>query len=278
MEVELSADEARRLALYGQFSFTGSGDDDLAGIISHLGYLQIDSISVIQRAHHHVMWSRNHAYRRGVLTRLQKEPRRIFEYWSHAAAYLPMEHYRFCLPRMKRIQKNGFPWYPRDNKAIKYAFEKITAEGPLQAKDFKGSENRSGTGWWDWKPMKIALEHLFQEGRIMVVKRNNFQKVYDLPKRVLPIDTPLRKPTDNQMASFLIDNALRSLGVASEADMSYQRKDGTQKIKSVLAERVKKGEIPVNPFLPGYVTFQLVLEIEKFLQPPADDHLVVEGR
>lgn len=243
MEVKLSNEDARKLALYGQFSFNGSGDNDFAGIIAHLGYLQIDSISVVERAHHHVMWSRNHAYQRGTLTRLQQEPRRVFEYWSHAASYLPMDHYRFCLPRMKRLQKTGFTWYQRDKKAMKYALEKITAEGPMQAKDFKGTEGRGSTGWWDWKPMKVALEHLFQEGHIMVVKRNKFQKLYDLAERVLPPGIDTRRPTEKEMAAFLIDNALRSLGVASEKDMAYQKKDGVKKIKTVLAEKMENHEV-----------------------------------
>lgn len=245
MEVKLSKEDVRKLALYGQFGFNGTGDDNFAGMIAHLGYVQIDSISVIQRAHHHVLWSRNHAYQRGTLTRLQHGQRKIFEYWSHAAAYLPIDHYRFCLPRMRRLQKTGFTWHKRDKKAIKYALDKITAEGPMQAKDFKGEENRNGTGWWDWKPMKVALEHLFHEGQIMVVKRNNFQKVYDLTQRVLPPGAQTRKPSDKQMASFLIDNTLRSLGVASEKDMAYQKKDGVKTIKTILAEKIENQEVTV---------------------------------
>jgi len=267
MAEKISKSEARSLALYGQFSVEGvahGGDitERTAHMIAHLGYVQIDTISVVERAHHHVLWSRLHDYQRGVITRLQQPPRRIFEYWSHAAAYLPLDHYRYCLPRMTRLRQNGFQWYPRVEKDVQTALEIVTKEGPKQAKDFKANDGIKRGQWWDLKPMKVAMEHLFQEGRLMVSVRNGFQKVYDLPQRVLPVGVDTTMPTDEETAHFLIANTLRSLGTAAEKDFSYQRKDGVGAIGRVLKEKIEAGDIveleieAVNR--PYYVTRQLI--------------------
>ncbi len=263
--IELTKDEARKIALHGQFDF--NVQTDIASIIDHLGYVQIDSISVVERAHHHVLWSRYHEYRNLILTRLQEHPRQVFEYWSHAAAYLPLHLYRYSLPRMKRVRDKGFDWFPIDKKAMALALETIEREGPKQAKDFKAPESRKGTGWWDWKPMKIALEYLFHEGNLMVVTRKNFQKVYDLPERVLPAQTDSRMPTDHEMATYLIVQALRALGIVSEKDIGYQRKEGTAKIKTVLAEKIENKEI-TKVSIPG-------VNRSYYVQTPLLEQLVV---
>jgi len=249
MKLTLGKDEVRKLALHGQFPGDSPGTvftcDDAAETIAHLGYVQIDTISVVERAHHHVLWSRRHDYQRGSITKLQEPPRRIFEYWSHAAAYLSLKDYRFCLPRMVRLRETGFHWYPRVDKDVALALEIIKKEGPKQARDFKAADGKKRGQWWDLKPMKIAMEHLFHEGRLMVTTRKNFQKVYDLPERVLTPEVDTSMPTTEEMAAYLIDNSLRSLGVASEEDCGYQRKDGAKEISRVLKEKIENKEIAV---------------------------------
>jgi uncharacterized protein YcaQ len=277
MKLTLGKDEVRKLALHAQFPGNRTGTaftvDDAAETITHLGYVQIDTISVVERAHHHVLWSRLHDYQRGSITKLQEPPRRIFEYWSHAAAYLPLKDYRFCLPRIVRLRENGFQWYPRVEKDVSLALEIIKKEGPKQARDFKTTDGKKRGQWWDLKPMKIALEHLFQEGRLMVTTRKNFQKVYDLPERVLTPEINTGMPTDEEMAAYLIDNSLRSLGVASEKDFGYQRKDGTKAISWVLKEKIKNNEIAVLT-IDGvkrlyYVHCSLLEEYRRQDPPPA---------
>ncbi|MCP4157685.1 MAG: winged helix-turn-helix domain-containing protein, partial [bacterium] len=110
----------------------------------------------------------------------------------------------------------------------------------LQAKDFKDI-NRKAEAWWGWKPAKIALEHLFMEGTLMVVGRENFRKIYDLAERVLLPDTVTKIPTPLQSAEYLIQRAVRSMGIVSYKDIVYLRKDGVEKVKSLLERRVKSG-------------------------------------
>ncbi|MCP5106094.1 MAG: winged helix-turn-helix domain-containing protein [bacterium] len=245
-EITLTKAEARTIALASQYHFNENNLDDgpesTYEVIDHIGYVQIDTISVVERAHHHTLWNRHHSYTPGDLDTLQIDQRRVFEYWSHAASYLPMHHYRFCLPRMRRIRDNGINWFPKDKRMIGYVLDRIKNEGPLQAKDFKAPQHQSGP-WWGWKPAKIALEYLFMEGAVLVVNRKGFQKVYDLAERIVPAETNTRMPTPTEMAEFLIDNALRSQGLISVKDITYLRKDGIEKVQTVLQRKLKKKEI-----------------------------------
>ena len=286
-EIKLGKADARKLVTASQCHFNKSRFTEGVGgtyeTIRHLGYVQIDTISVVERAHHHTLWNRHHSYAPQHLDTLQRKQRRIFEYWSHAAAYLPMEDYRFCLPRMRRIRDNGIHWFPRDERMIRRVLDIIKTEGPKYAKDFKAPDHKSEP-WWGWKPAKIALEYLFMEGRLMVAGRNGFQKIYDLAENVIPADTNTRIPTPTEMAGFLIDSGIRSLGLASIKDIVYQRKDGIEKVETVLQRKQKKKQISAirveGVSVPYYTTPGLLemLDLEtpsflRFLSP--FDNLVI---
>jgi len=171
----------------------GRGKAATLRAIEHLGYVQIDTISVVERAHHHVLWSRVSNYQPKFLDRLVRQ-RNLFEYWYHAAAWLPMRDFRFALPRM--AQTNGERnWFKSsERKLIGHILKRVREEGPLRARDFE--DTRKGKKqWWDWKPAKQALEQLFMQGELMVSGRQGFQKVYDLRERVLPDWVDTRQPT-----------------------------------------------------------------------------------
>lgn len=135
--LKLSTKEARRLAIISQGLHRskpfGSGKNALLSCIEQLGYIQIDTISVINRAHHHTFWTRIPSYHERQLDTLLQD-RKIMEYWSHAAAYLPMQDYRFCLPYMNAIADGQRHWREPDKKMMKNVLERIRAEGPLMAK------------------------------------------------------------------------------------------------------------------------------------------------
>ncbi|MCJ8346368.1 winged helix DNA-binding domain-containing protein, partial [bacterium] len=197
-------------------------------IIEHLGYVQIDTISVIERAHHHVFWTRNQRYRPTDLDELVKS-RKVFEYWSHAASYLPMNEYRFSLPMneyrfslpmKKAFQNSGSSWFPRDIKLMSAVLKRIQDEGALRSKDFQNIK-KGNTGWWDWKPAKKALERLFLEGSLEITRRDGFQKVYDLPERVIPSSINTTLPSDTEYIQFLIERTLRHHGLANINEMAY---------------------------------------------------------
>jgi len=215
----------RRIALEQQgllkTNSFGRGKKAVLRAIQQLGYVQIDTISVVARAHHHVLWSRVGNYRADFLAQLVAE-RELFEYWSHAAAWMPMSDYRFALPRMTQL--NDSVWFAScDQKIQREVLKRIEIEGPMRARDFSDPSHRSG-GWWEWKPAKRALEQLFMQGELMVSSRLGFQKVYDLPERVLPDSVDTREPDMDEYAGYLIDTNLRAHGCASLVSLTYLRK------------------------------------------------------
>lgn len=232
----------RRIALEQQgllkTNSFGRGKKAVLRAIEQLGYVQIDTISVVARAHHHVLWSRVGNYRADFLAQLVAE-RELFEYWSHAAAWMPMSDYRFALPRMTQL--NGSLWFAScDQKKQRGVLKRIEIEGPMRARDFSDPSHRSG-GWWEWKPAKRALEQLFMQGELMVSSRVGFQKVYDLPERVLPDSVDTREPDMDEYAGYLIDSNLRGHGCASLVSLTYLRKGKRLRaaVKSQLEARIE---------------------------------------
>ncbi len=200
----------------------GRGKQATLRAIEHLGYIQIDTISVVERAHHHVLRSRVPNYQPKFLDQLMRE-RSLFEYWFHAAAWLPMRDYRFARLRMNQLDGDR-GWFKHfDNKLNRHILERIRAEGALRARDF--ADTRQGQKkWWDWKPAKQGLEQLFMQGELMVSGREGFQKLYDLAERVLPDGVDTRCPTTEEFADHLVDTTLRAHGFASQKSVTYLRK------------------------------------------------------
>lgn len=207
--------------------------------ISRLSYVQIDSINVVERAHHHVLHSRMPEYQPKMLD-MALAKGEIFEYWSHAAAYLPIADYRFSLQRKQQLQNGGKHWFEPDDKIMQEVRARILAEGPLKASDFEHSEAKNGT-WWDWKPAKKALEQLFMRGELMVVRREKFQKVYDLTARVLSKDVDAKAPTDSEFTRYLIDRYLDAHAFGTAAQMAYLRKGMKSAVAQELAELLAHG-------------------------------------
>lgn len=218
----------------------GRGTPGTLKTIRRLGYVQIDTISVVARAHHHAFWSRVPNYRAGILERLENK-REVFEYWSHAAAYLPMEDYRFCLPMMRRIKSRGKHWFPRNPHLMAHVLDRIRAEGPLKSRDF--TEEHRSREMWDIKPTKMALHELFIQGDIMVAGRAGFQKIYDLPERILPADMDTTTPGSDESAAHQIRSGLRAHGLIAESEITYQRRENASDIQRCLASMLEAGEV-----------------------------------
>ncbi len=238
--IKLPLKQARRLMVASQ-KLTGPTLEPLQ-IIEHLGYVQVDTISVIERAHHHVFWSRNQKYRPVELSHLV-ESRKVFEYWSHAASYLPMKDYRYSLPMKKAFQKRESAWFPKDQKMMKKVLTRIRKEGPLRSKDFEMTK-KGKTGWWDWKPAKKALERLFLEGKLEITRRDGFQKVYDIPENVIPNSVDTTLPSEAEYARFLVQRTLRHHGLATGSEIAYLRRSPTKTtVLTALNEMVAAGEV-----------------------------------
>jgi len=241
----LSIQQARKLVLLSQrvppLKQTGSAIVATLSAIEHLGYVQIDTISAIQRAHHHTLWNRNPRYKSSHLEQLTAD-KKVFEYWSHAAAYLPMRDFRYSLPRKQAIAMGAQKhWYAPDKRLMKSVLQRITTEGPLMAKDFEQSGKKRGE--WTSKPAKQALEYLFMQGELMISSRVNFHKVYDLTERVLPEDTDTTLPHPEEYARYLITRYLRANGLGQATEIAYLLRNTKPLVATVLQEMVSNGEL-----------------------------------
>ncbi len=180
----------------------------------------------------------------------------MFEYWSHAAACLPMEEFRFSLPRKEEHRKGRAHWFAKDKKLMKYVLDRIRAEGPLQSKDFETDRTRGS--WWDWKPAKVALEQLFHDGALMVHERKGFQKVYDLAERIIPNGVDTRIPTQEESAAHLIRTTIRAHGLASAKDITHLRRGMQQPVLKTIRRMLHDGElvsVDVNGIEETYFAF-----------------------
>lgn len=208
----------------------GTGKDAVLLALEHLGYLQIDTLSVVERAHHHTLWTRIADYKAEYLDDLVKE-RKVFEHWFHAASYLPMKDFRFALPKMLEIKQNGSQYYNADEKVMQYVMDTIRNEGPKRAIDFENDAKKPGS-WWNWKPAKLALERLFIQSDLMICERNRMQKRYDLTERVLPASIDTSAPSPFEFAEYLVKTYLRAYGFTTVKQITHL-KTGTVLRKNV---------------------------------------------
>jgi uncharacterized protein YcaQ len=224
------------------------GKEGVARTIEALGYVQIDTISVVERAHHHTLWTRRPDYDHEMLHELQAKDRRVFEYWGHAASYLPMSDYRFYIPQMRQFENPKSSWMRRrlekHGHMMGAVLDRIRAEGPLCSKDFEPPPGTKRGTWWDWKPAKVALELLFWQGKLMIDERRSFQRVYDLTERVLPESVDTRVPGDDELGRFLVRRALHAYGVAQEREIRHHIDvGGKDVISNALRELEGTGEV-----------------------------------
>jgi len=253
-EERISLDQARRLAIRSQLLDGGGGlprgTEGVARAIERVGYVQIDTISVVERAHHQTLRARRADYDSAMLHQLLAVDRRVFEYWGHAASYLPMADFRYYLPRMRRSPESarGKAWMAQNGDIAEDVLRRIEKEGPLASKDFQAPEGRKGGTWWDWKPTKMALEMLLTQGKLMIAERRNFQRVYDLTERVLPKGVDTRVPEASEVARFLVRRALGAYGVAREREIrEHIHGADRETLSAALAALVEEGEVtPVS--------------------------------
>lgn len=228
-----------------------AGPEGALEAVEHLGYIQIDTLAVVERAHHHVLWSRVPGYRQEHLHQLTAEGR-IFEYWFHAASYLPMRDYRFALPRMNSIRSGANRYYASvDESLMARILARVRSEGPIRARDLE--KNGAGNaGWWNWSASKRALDRLFMQGDLMVQARAGMEKVYDLTERVLPAGVDLREPSTTEFAAYLVDGAIRSHGYVTWKQVTHLRTGSAlkQALRETLEERV--ADRALVPIAGGY--------------------------
>lgn len=217
-------------------------------IIEKLGYIQLDTIQVIERAHHHTLWNRLPSYTPRQLDGLL-ESAEVFEYWAHAFSYIPISDYRFYLPRMQSLHDPVGKWekgrLQKYGHLLQPVLERIRLEGPQTASDMKSmTVPEPDGGVWMMHPAKAALEYLLLRGDVMVRERRRFQRVYDLTERVLPADVDTRRPSDEETGRFFVRRALTAHGVLSATDIQ-QHIDAADKtlLSNVLNDMLATGEV-----------------------------------
>jgi uncharacterized protein len=226
--VKLSANQARAIAIAAQ-GFAAArpaavGRRAVRSLVDRLGVVQIDSVNVVVRSHYMPVFSRLGAYDPAHLDTLShRDPRTVFEYWGHEASLLPVAMHRLFRWRMAMAKHTAWghirriarykPQFVRDVLAI------VAERGPISAGEIElGKPSRKG--WWEWSDAKSAIEYLFWSGQVTTARRRDFERLYDLPERVLPAEV-LAAPTPEPAAAHraLVEIGARALGIATEADL-----------------------------------------------------------
>ena len=214
---------ARRLWLNAQgLASSPTGPLDVLQIIKDLGFVQLDTIRNVTRAHHHILWSRNQNYREPMLNRLLAEERSIFEHFTHDASVLPMEFYPMWQRQFRRLQektsRSDFYRSPLNQSEIAAIKQRIAAEGPLSTHAFD-TKITGKKEMWARPPHKKALDHMWYAGELATSHRENFTKFYDLAERVIPDEHLAHEATDAAQIGWLCREALDRLGFGSTGDI-----------------------------------------------------------
>ncbi len=232
--------EAAGLARKAQF---GTGIEAVYRLIDHLGFVQLDTNYVVERAHHHVMAARIPDYEIEWLTELAGEGR-IYEYFSSDAGYLPMTDFRFSLPVKQAFETQGKAVSKSESNLMKQILDQVEREGAKMVGDFENDRSEASSGWWDWRPAKVALERLYFEGKLMISRSKSFQKVYDLPLNLVPDDIDLTMPSAEEYARFIICQTLTALGIASVKEMNWRsRRVKGNLVKKELEKMAQSGQV-----------------------------------
>jgi len=224
---------ARRLFLNAQGLFLNPtcrpGPATVRKIVEQLGFVQIDSVNIVQRAHHLTLHTRLDGYQPDMLDRLiERKPRRLFEHWTHDASAIPVELFSYWKPIFAqhddKIRSHQW-WIKRmggePDAVIGHVLERIEREGALRSRDFEHDRRDGEQGWWGWKPQKAALEYLWYTGQLMIAHRENFQKVYDLASRVIPDEWyRAQTPSEEERIDWACRFAIERLGVATVGEIT----------------------------------------------------------
>src|SRR5947199_998886 len=204
---------ARRLDTPAPF---GEGAQATAEAVAHLGYVQIDTINVIERCHHHILYSRIPAYRRADLRQAQSVDKSIFEYWTHALSYVPAKDFRYFMPLMREHRREGHRWYASVKPADTRKVMRLIKAGPLTIRDIEDDVLAEKEHLWQSrKPSKRALQLAFYTGALTVSERTGMLKTYELMTRHFGWDKPPKPANSAEITAYLLDRALRSQGIVS---------------------------------------------------------------
>jgi uncharacterized protein YcaQ len=233
---------AQRLDALAPF---GEGPSATTAAVQQLGYVQIDTINVIERCHHHILWTRIPGYRRADLRQAQSIDKSVFEYWTHALSYVPAKDLRFFIPAMRRHRREGHKWLstvkPEDLRKV---MRLIRRDGALTIRDIDDNVLVDKEHLWaSRKPSKRALQLAFYEGRLTISERNGMLKTYELMQRHFGWDNPPKPASARETTAYLLDRALRAQGVVSLDSICHLDAPSKPQVRRLIEARVRRSEL-----------------------------------
>jgi uncharacterized protein YcaQ len=240
--------QARRLWIAAQRLDTqapfGAGAQAVADAVAHLGYVQIDTINVIERSHHHILYTRIPDYRRADLRQAQSVDRSVFEYWTHALSYVAASDFRFFIPDMKLHKREGHRWFANVKPADTRKVMRLLREGALTIRDIEDDVLTEKEHLWaSRKPSKRALQLAFYTGAVTVSERNGMLKTYELMGRHFGWDKAPKAASTAEFTAYLIDRGLRSQGVVSLDSICHLDAPRKKAVRTLIQRRVLRGEL-----------------------------------
>lgn len=280
--VTLTKPQARKIILHAtglskraQF---GKGIEAVYKLIDHLGFVQIDTNFIVERAHHHAVASRVPDYKPEWINQLEAD-KRIFEFWTYAAGYMAMENFRFSLPVKESFATRKKDLKQAEINLMKNVLDRIGREGPLTASDFENDRVTKSKGWWDWRPSKVALDRLQLFGKLTTTRRKDFRKVYDLTENSIPAEIDTSMPTLEEYTRHVIKRSLKAYGIAYAKEIAFSTRYVKTDVKTELEKLADAGEVyrveikglkgPLY-MLPEYKNKKITVSGDAFILSPFD--------
>jgi hypothetical protein len=219
----------------------GEGPQATTAVIEHLGYVQIDTINVIERCHHHILWTRIPNYRRADLSHAQSVDKSVFEYWTHALSYVPAKDLRFFVSAMMRHKRDGHKWFASVTPAdLRKVLKLIRRDGALTIRDIEDDVLVDKEHLWaSRKPSKRALQLAFYDGRLTVSERNGMLKTYELMERHFDWDRRPTAASKTETTAYLLDRALRTQGIVSLDSICHLDAPSKPQVRRLIEARVR---------------------------------------
>jgi uncharacterized protein YcaQ len=221
----------------------------LSGLVGRIGFVQVDSITTVERAHHMILWSRRQGYRPPALKGLLEPDRALWEHWTHDASILPMALWPMWRHRFARdadrLHQNWRRWFREGYEAqFDTILNRIARDGPVSSAEVGIGEVRGKGGWWDWHPSKTALEWLWRTGQLAITRRDGFRKVYDLTERVIPDALRRAEVDEAAMVDWACASALDQLGFATATEVqAYWNAVRIDEARAWLAAALQDGRV-----------------------------------
>ena len=266
--------DAQRLNVEQPF---GAGPEAVARAVAHLGYVQIDTINVIERCHHHILYNRIPAYARADLESAQAEAKSVFEYWTHALAYIASADFRFFAGEMKRQRKEPTHWYTDVTaRDVRKVVRRVRDEGALTIADIKDDVLvDKDHPWASRKPSKRALQAAFFRGELAISRREGMLKTYELTERHFGWDTLPKPASAAEITRYRLERALRSQGIVSLDSTCPGEAKAKPAVKALIDREVRAKRLVPVAFADGAPPHWARPEaLEATIAPPTLTHIL----